>query len=171
LEPKAPSTAIQELRKLVKTHFTRNATIALENPLESDPSQRFCYQPVRVKMDTGSDANMLSREFVTRLNIPTSQIPEGDRPTLVGFDGSEFIPESTVDLTWYFERQMKQWTGTFYVVNTDLFSMILGSSSLEEEFFPSNSRGALVIGRRRRSKGEIPTSAVCGGKKQELTSS
>ena len=155
MEPKAPATAIQELRQLVKTHFTRNATIVLENPLQPDPSKRFGYYPVRVKMDTGADENMLSREFVTKLNIPTSRIPEADRPTLVGFDGSEFIPESTVDLTWYFERQMKQWTGTFYVVNTDLFSMILGSNSLEEEFFPRNFGGALVVGRRRRSKGKV----------------
>jgi hypothetical protein len=156
LEPSHKEEAqatIMELKKLFRANFTRNATSVIEDNAQEDPGLRFRYTALRVKMDSGSSNNLISRSVVENLDIPLLEIPEEERPTLIGFDGSKFRAQGEVTVTWYFERQLKAWTATFHVVDSTTFSMILGTTILRNEFFPNNAMEVFFVGRRHKSRG------------------
>jgi hypothetical protein len=59
---------MQELAKLIKSNFTRDATIIIDTSTGSGPP-RFKYLPVRAKMDTGCDENFVSFDLLVEAGI------------------------------------------------------------------------------------------------------
>ena len=153
------------LEQLGSSNYVIKATVVVENPCQ-ERGQRFKYisteaehTPALVKLDTGSDVDVVSHEFLAEAGFPAGAfmpIPEEAKDSFIGIEGTPYRPESTVDLFWFREGEQRMRKSRFYVVSGAPVDMLLGSKRFAEE---AAKRVALFTG-PPKSKGGNP-SVIC----------
>ena len=139
---------------LIKQNFTRDATIVVDRG--AGGPERLCYIPVRAKMDTGCDDNMVHLQVLKDAGIDENLlIPiEADAKTeLIGVEGFVCTPDFEIELTWYQDRQMKARKSKFFVVKDAPFDVLIGSHRFAQDLRRPN----LILARRAKTKGAYIT--------------
>ncbi|KAK4183288.1 hypothetical protein QBC35DRAFT_478293 [Podospora australis] len=124
---------LQSMLKPLEVHkYTFNATVIVENKARSG-GQRFQYvdahmeryYPARQLLDTGSDADLVSKEYLIRagFNVPEdlTQIAAGERWQVMGIGNIVHIPEYEIRLRWYRHDDRKVNETRFLVVESTEF--------------------------------------------------
>ncbi|PVI02230.1 hypothetical protein DM02DRAFT_310701 [Periconia macrospinosa] len=127
-----------------KSNFTMGVTLVHQH-------QGLSYIPVRGKMDTGCDYNLISTDIVERAKIPDDRIEilKKEIP-LNGLEGTKYTLKKRIQFTWYLNRSMKSRIGDFYLVGDDSFDVILGANF----WGGSESKSALFLQRPGKSSAE-----------------
>ncbi|RDL37958.1 uncharacterized protein BP5553_05391 [Venustampulla echinocandica] len=151
LPPGKRKDAMQAFAKLIEANFTRDATIIIDKQSGEGPS-RFRYIPVRAKMDTGCDDNLISHELLTDNGVvETMLVPNDENKEFMSVQGFRFSPEYQIELTWYQDREMKARQSVFHVVKDAPFDILLGSKRMAMEL----QSPALILANRHKKKAEI----------------
>ncbi|OCK91642.1 uncharacterized protein K441DRAFT_679371 [Cenococcum geophilum 1.58] len=106
--------------------------------------------PLRAKMDTGCDHNLVSMDILRREGIKEDQIEIGEEIELTGLEGTKYTLKKKITFTWYLKRNMKSRVGDFYIVEDDTFDVILGAHF----WGGSGGKSALFLQRPWKSKSE-----------------
>ncbi|KAF2685244.1 hypothetical protein K458DRAFT_365545, partial [Lentithecium fluviatile CBS 122367] len=130
-----------------KSNFTMGVTLVHQH-------EGLSYIPVRGKMDTGCDHNLISKNIIERAKIANDQIELLDEEIeLSGLEGAKYTLKKRIQFTWYLNRGMKSRVGDFYIVEDDSFDVILGSLF----WGGSESKSALLLQRPWKSPGDQKT--------------
>jgi len=137
-----------------------NVTVAVERKANQG-GHRFKYIPTeaqhaagRLKLDSGSDFDLVSREFLALaggLDGSLVEIPPHERPEIEGFQGAKYQPSFRTRLHWFREGDHRMQRTNFYVVDNAPFDLLLGSNRFVPEI-TEMARGMLAI-RPSRNKG------------------
>jgi hypothetical protein len=131
-----------------KSNFTMSVTLVHQH-------QGLSYIPVRGKMDTGCDVNLISTEIIQRGKIKDDQIETLDEEVeLNGLEGTKYTLKKKIQLTWYLNRGMKSRVADFYIVEDDSFDVILGALF----WGGSEGKSALFLQRPWKPRGMFLTS-------------
>lgn len=104
-----------------KSNFTMSVTLVHQH-------RGLGYVPVRGKMDTGCDVNLISTEIIQRGKIKDDQVEGLDEEIeLNGLEGTKYTLKKKIQLTWYLNRGMKSRVADFYIVEDGSFDVILGA--------------------------------------------
>ena len=156
-------SAIQkQFASLEASNYIVDATVVVENPLKSG-GQRFKhisteitkYYPSRVKLDTGSEADMVSLAYLLQAGFDMDKlqsIPEAQQAQVVGIDGAKYTPEFEVELTWFRQREACTNKGRFLVVEEAPFDILLSSNQFAVE--AARQLVSLPLVRPRKSRGK-----------------
>ena len=163
---KSHTRLISALEQLGSSNYVIKATVVIENSRQ-ERGQRFRYisteaehTPALVKLDTGSDVDVVSQEFLAEAGFAASAfkpIPEEAKDSFIGIEGKPYRPESTVELFWFREGEQRMRKSRFYVVSGAPVDMLLGSKQFAQE---AAKRVALFTG-PPKSKG-AHSSVLCG---------
>ena len=133
---------ISALEQLGSSNYVIKATVVVEQ-VSLERGQRFKYisteaehTPALVKLDTGSDVDVVSQEFLARAGFPTNAfmpIPEDAKDSFIGIEGTPYRPESTIELLWFREGEQRIRKTRFYVVSGAPVEMLLGSKQFAQE--------------------------------------
>jgi hypothetical protein len=94
------------------------------------------HSPALVKLDTGSDVDVVSLEFLTQANFATSAlvpIPDEAKDTLVGVEGTLYQPNHSIELYWFRQGEQQIRRTKFYVVSGAPVDILLGSKRFAQE--------------------------------------
>lgn len=109
-------------------HADSNFTMDVTLVLRLKDSRGLQYIPLRAKMDTGCDHNLISMDILRRENIENDQIEVLEEEIeLTGLEGTTYTLKKKITFTWYLKRNMKSRVGDFYIVEDESFDMILGA--------------------------------------------
>ena len=139
---KTHTRLISALEHLGSSNYVIKATVVVESSSQ-ERGQRFQYiptiakhTPALVKLDTGSDVDVVSQEFLTEAGFTASAflpIPEEAKDAFIGIEGTPYRPESTVELFWFREGEQRIRKTRFYVVSGAPVDMLLGSKRFAQE--------------------------------------
>ena len=152
---------ISTLEQLGSSNYVIKATVVVEHSSQ-ERGQRFKYvsteaehTPALVKLDTGSDVDVVSQEFLAQAGFAANAfvpILEEAKDSFIGIEGTPYRPESTVELFWFREGEQRIRKTLFYVVSGAPVDMLLGSKRFAHE---AAKRVALFAG-PPKSKGASP---------------
>lgn len=131
-------------------HASSNFTMDVTLVLRLNESQSLQHIPLRAKMDTGCDHNLVSMDILRREGIKEDQIEIGEEIELTGLEGTKYTLKKKITFTWYLKRNMKSRVGDFYIVEDDTFDVILGAHF----WGGSGGKSALFLQRPWKSKSE-----------------
>lgn len=144
--------------------YTLNGTVEMESgesramTLVEDTTksggQRFNYHPARVKVDTGSAADFVSLEYLTKAGFDLAilkPIPEGQQTEVEGFNRAIYKPKYQASLRWYRQGEMNMNVTPFLVVENGPFDLLLSSRRFAEE--AERRLFSLPIVRPRKTRG------------------
>jgi hypothetical protein len=154
--------ALQPLRSLEADDFFVNGTVQLSDPalergmvLVEDETrnggERFRYKPARIKIDTGSAADFISREYLKRVGYNLDdllEISEGSREGIEGLNKIIYRPTHKAEIQWYLQGETQVQVASFLVVDSGPFDILLSSRN----FVPLIS-SALPLVRARKTRG------------------
>jgi hypothetical protein len=153
---------IRALEQLGSSNYVIKATVVVEQSSQ-ERGQRFKYisteaehTPALVKLDTGSDVDVVSQEFLAQAGFAANAfmpIPEEVKDSFIGIEGTPYRPESTIELFWFREGEQRIRKTRFYVVSGAPVDMLLGSKRFAQE---AAKRVALFTG-PPKSKGVCPS--------------
>jgi len=129
-------------------HASSNFTMDVTLVLRLNESQSLQHIPLRAKMDTGCDHNLVSMDILRREGIKEDQIEIGEEIELTGLEGTKYTLKKKITFTWYLKRNMKSRVGDFYIVEDDTFDVILGAHF----WGGSGGKSALFLQRPWKSK-------------------
>jgi hypothetical protein len=143
---------MKELAELLKSNFTRNVTIVVQR---GEPPRSY-YIPLRAKVDTGCDKNLISMQILKERGYNPEEFSEKFKPVeedlevhFEGINGFAFSPEYAINLTWYYNNNMSMQQGLFYVVEESPFDMLFGSEQWKKDL----KNPVLFTGSREKGKG------------------
>ncbi|KAL8791728.1 MAG: hypothetical protein Q9195_005665 [Heterodermia aff. obscurata] len=160
---------IGALEQLGSSNYVIKATVVVENPCQ-ERGQRFRYisteaehTPALVKLDTGSDVDVVSHEFLAEAGFPANAfmpIPEEAKDSFIGIEGTPYRPESTVELFWFREGEQRMRKSRFYAVSGAPVDMLLGSKRFAQEAVkrvalftgPPKSKATLELEKKREAE-------------------
>ena len=152
---------ISALEQLGSSNYVIKATVVVEQSSQ-ERGQRFKYistkaehTPALVKLDTGSDVDVVSQEFLSQAGFAANAfmpIPEEAKDSFIGIEGTPYRPKSTIELFWFREGEQRIRKTRFYVVSGAPVDMLLGSKRFAQE---AAKRVALFTG-PPKSKGVCP---------------
>jgi hypothetical protein len=133
---------ISALEQLGNSNYVINATVVVEQP-SGEKGQRFKYvsakaehTPALVKLDTGSDVDVVSQEFLVEAGFAANAfmpIPEEAKNSFIGIGGTPYQPESTIELFWFREGEQRIRKTRFFVVSGAHVDLLLGSRQFAQE--------------------------------------
>ena len=139
---KSHTRLINALEQLGSSNYVIKATVVVEKSSQ-ERGERFKYIPAEaeytpalVKLDTGSDVDVVSQEFLAEAGFTANAfmpIPEEDKDSFIGIEGTPYRPESTVELFWFREGEQRMRKSRFYVVSGAPVDMLLGSKRFAQE--------------------------------------
>ena len=145
-----------EFATLMSTDWTRSLVLVIQVPEMTHPSG-LKFIPVRNKIDTGSDENLVSAELLSKHGMDSSKIQpipsekQGER-TLRMLNGFTFTPTQEVRLQWHRPHDMRQREDTFVIVPEAPFDVLIGSEQFKDE---AKTKLFFVFG-RNKSKSNSP---------------
>ena len=155
---------ISTLEQLGSSNYVIKATVVVEHSSQ-ERGLRFQYKsieaehtPALVKLDTGSDVDVVSQEFLVQAGFAADafiSIAEEAKDWFIGIEGTRYRPQSTIELFWFREGEQRIRKGRFYVVSGAPVDMLLGSKQFAQE---AAKRVALFTG-PPKSKGRNPSDA------------
>lgn len=158
---------VNALSQLGKSNYVVNATVAI--PVSSvqtngggTGSYHYKYAPALVKLDTGSDVDIVSSEFLEERCLDHELLqktpaPYDEADCFVTIGGEEFQPESKVTLSWYMEGEQKMRRNTFYVVIGAPVDLLLGSRQFATEAARRSVNVALFASTiHKKTQGTVP---------------
>jgi hypothetical protein len=149
LEDLARARQTQNRRERPLMHASSNFTMDVTLVLRLNESQGLLYIPLRAKMDTGCDHNLVSMDILRREGIKEDQIEILDEEIeLTGLEGTKYTLKKKITFTWYLKRNMKSRVGDFYIVEDESFDVILGALF----WGGSGGKSALFLQRPWKSK-------------------
>ena len=150
---------INALEQLGRSNYVIRATVIVEQSSQCG-GQRFKYlstdaihTPALVKLDTGSDVDVVSQEFLTQAGFPESAIVpilEDAKHILISIDGTSYQLASTISLFWFREDEQQIRKNLFYVVEGAPVDLLLGS----KRFAPEVAKRVALWAAPPKSKGE-----------------
>ena len=139
---KTHTRLISALKQLGSSNYVVKATVVVEQPSQ-ERGQRFKYistaaehTPALVKLDTGSDVDVVSQEFLDQAGFTTNAfipIPEEAKDSFIDIGGTTYRPKSTIELFWFREGEQRIRKTRFYVVSGAPVDMLLGSKQFAQE--------------------------------------
>ena len=130
--------------------YLQYGTISLAVP----NSKEALWQPVKIKFDTGSDFNLVSREVLDMMNF-TGPFEEPKPVGATTVDGITHKMTDRVKLSWQLHKSLKTLRTRFYVVEDAPFDLLIGKSVTAGQDLPQHSRNFLLRLRMPRlSKGK-----------------
>lgn len=151
---------VNALSQLSQSNYVVNATIAI--PIRADHADggadghyhhELIHLPALVKLDTGSDVDVVSKELLQEAGFDQErlqEIPCEEADILVTFDGVEFQPKAKISLSWYMEGEQRMRRNTFYVVPGAPVDLLLGS----KRFATEAARHVGLFARVKQSKAD-----------------
>lgn len=130
------------------------AVMLVEDPTKLG-GQRFDYRPARVKVDTGSAADLVSLEYLTKVGFNIANlkpIPESDQVEVEGLNKAIYKPKYQVNLQWYRQGEAQMNLTPFLVVDHGPFDLLLSSQRFAEE--AGRRLFSLPLVRPRKTRGE-----------------
>jgi len=150
---------LNTLLQMGHSNYIVQATVAIENP-QSISGNEFKFVsaesanvPALVKLDTGSDIDIVSQEFLEQAGFNKSllqPIPAEEAEAFVTIAGKEYKPEAKVRLSWYMEGEQRFRRNTFYVVNGAPVDLLLSS----KQFARLAAKRVAIFSRAPKSTGE-----------------
>ncbi|KAK0723432.1 hypothetical protein B0T26DRAFT_871278 [Lasiosphaeria miniovina] len=156
----------RDLGSLEADDYVINGTVQLENHergmiLMEDPTRtggdRFDYRPARIKLDTGSRADFVTREYLARIGFDFGsliEIPEVQQEDIEGLDKAIYKPTHRVNLPWYRQGEAQSNLTRFLVVDSGPFDLLLSSRRFAEEA-ERRLFSLPLVGRPRKTKEQI----------------
>lgn len=115
------------------------------------------YIPVRVKYDTGSDVNIISKEFAMEHDLGDllNEIEGGgsQEDILLGLDDHEYRVRFTITLSWCAATMHKMRKTKFHVTDQLPYDLLLGNDFIQENSVLYVPRPALPLRLKRKTKG------------------
>ena len=153
---------ISAFKQLGNSNYVVRATVVVQQPSQ-ERGQRFKYisteaehTPALVKLDTGSDVDVVSQEFLAQAGFTADAfipIPEEAKDSFIGIGGTPYRPESTIELFWFREGEQRIRKTRFYVVLGAPVDMLLGSKQFAQEA----AKRVALFARPPKSKGVCPS--------------
>jgi len=150
---------LNTLSQLGQSNYVVKATVAIETR-QSAGGSRFIFVPAEsehipalVKLDTGSDVDIVSQEFLEEAGFRESllqPIPPEEGECFLTISGKKYKPESKVRLFWYMDGEQRMRQNIFYVVAGAPVDLLLGS----KEFASEAAKRVALFGREPKSKGK-----------------
>ncbi|KAK3380611.1 hypothetical protein B0T24DRAFT_197800 [Lasiosphaeria ovina] len=156
----------RDLSSLEADDYVINGTVQLDNPervmiLVEDPTRtggdRFDYRPARIKLDTGSRADFVTREYLAQIGFDLGslvEIPEVQQQEIEGLDKAIYKPTHGVTLPWYRQGEAQSNLTRFLVVDSGPFDLLLSSRRFAEEA-ERRLFSLPLVGRPRKTKEQI----------------
>lgn len=156
-------SAIQkQFASLEASNYVVDATVLVENPLKTG-GERFKqvsaeiaeYYPGRVKLDTGSEADFVSLNYLLQASFTKDalkSIPAAQQTQVVGIDGAKYTPKFEIDLKWFRQGEALTNAGRFLVVDQAPFDILLSSKQFAPEAARQLISLPLVRPRKPRSR-------------------
>jgi hypothetical protein len=155
--------ALQPLRSLEADDFFVNGTVQLSDPafekgmvLVEDETrnggERFRYKPARIKIDTGSAADFINREYLKRVRYNLAdllEISEGNREGIEGLNKIIYRPTHKAGVQWYLQGETQVQVASFLVVDSGPFDILLSSRN----FVPLISSALPLVRAPRKTRG------------------
>jgi hypothetical protein len=133
---------LNTLSQMGQSNYIIKATVAIETP-QSTVCGRFKFVPAEsthtpalVKLDTGSDVDIVSQEFLLQAGVNESllqPIPAEEAEVFAIIGGKEYKPDSKIRLFWYMEGEQRFRRNIFYVVTGAPVDLLLGSKKFASE--------------------------------------
>lgn len=145
----------RQLISLAQSNYTIDAIVIAEDPRKKG-TERFLYQPAKLKFDTGSDVDLVSRQYLLRVGFPMDKlipIPVGNQAVVHSINNATFTPKYEVDLHWSRRGDMRINSGRFMVVDEAPFDLLLESGRLLDGLRRSRL-SSLHLFRPRKTKGD-----------------
>ncbi|KAE9372812.1 hypothetical protein N431DRAFT_457498 [Stipitochalara longipes BDJ] len=133
---------LNTLLQMGHSNYVVQATVAIETPHSGDGSQfkfvstEAAHTPALVKLDTGSDVDIVSQEFLEQAGFSKfllQPIPPEEAKCFVTICGKQYRPESKIRLFWYMEGEQRFRRNIFYVVNGAPVDLLLSSKRFARE--------------------------------------
>ncbi|PMD32360.1 hypothetical protein L207DRAFT_590651 [Hyaloscypha variabilis F] len=133
---------LNTLLQMSKSNYVVQATVAVETPYYKGGS-RFKFVPAEsahipalVKLDTGSDIDIVSEGFLEQAGVSKSlrkPIPAENAECFITIGGKEYQPESQICLFWYMEGEQRIRRNVFFVVSGAPVDLLLSSKNFARE--------------------------------------
>ena len=160
----------RDLGSLAADDYVINGTVQFDNLnhergmiLVEDTARaggdRFVYRPARIKLDTGSRADFVTREYLARIgfNIDSlAAIPEAQQQGVEGLDKVIYRPTHQANLQWYRQGEAQMNITPFLVIDHGPFDLLLSSRRFAEE--AERRLFSLPLVRPRKTPGRCPRS-------------
>lgn len=150
----------EQVMALVKSNYIIDATVLVENSTKPG-SQRFNqvpanvqYYPGRVKLDTGSEADLVSLQYLQDAGLnedDLTPIPIANQCQVEGIGGTLFTPQFEVELRWFRHGEPRTNKDRFLVVDQAPFDLLLSSRRFAQEA----RLISLPLMRRRKPRGML----------------
>jgi hypothetical protein len=172
--------ALQPLRSLEADDFFINGTVQLNDRtlergmvLVEDESrtdgERFRYKPARVKIDTGSAADFVTRDYLVRVGYNLSDLREisgSNREGVEGLNKTIYMPTHQAEVQWYVQGEAQLQVTSFLVVDSGPFDLLLSSRN----FVPLVSSALPLVRAPRKTRGMCHTTKIGTCENSKLTS-
>ena len=153
----------KQFASLEASNYVLNATVLVENHLKTR-GQRFQhvsaeitqYYPGRVKLDTGSEADFVSLDYLLQAGFTMDYlktIPVTEQAQVEGLGGAKYTPKFEVELKWFRQGEARTNTGRFLVVDQAPFDILLSSRQFAVE--AARQLVSLPLVRPRKPRGTI----------------
>jgi len=111
------------------------------------------YRPVRGKMDTGSEENLIDEDVLLRAGISSEEMESlEEEHVFQGLERNTAKARYTAEVTRYLNRHMKSRINKSFVVKDALFDVLLGSEYITGSNRPTSA--ALILESRMKTRGE-----------------
>ena len=127
-----------------------NGTICFATPQSSGGAG---WYPVRGIFDTGSHADLVSREVLRGAGIE-DRVKDAPTITLESIQNANWDINQSIDLSWQLHNGTRSFVTTFYVVDVAPFDVLVGKRTLRKHRPDKDNRSFLLLKRRWISKGE-----------------
>lgn len=159
-------SAIQkQFASLEASNYVVDAAVLVENPSKTG-GRRFKqvsaeiteYYPGRVKLDTGSEADFVSLDYLLQAGFTQDalkSIPAAQQAQVVGINGAKYTPKFEIDLKWFRQGEALTNVGRFLVIDQAPFDILLSS----KKFAPEAARQlvSLPLVRPRKPRSMLPS--------------
>ena len=126
-------------------------------------TERPQWVPARGKLDTGSEANSISREVIERGKISEKLIPVDGKKKFAGIEGSEFVPTSKITIAFFMNNAMNSHETEFFLVEQADFDVLLGNPFIRQHIPLAPRDPVLILQHRRRTAGKnFPQASASG---------
>ncbi|KAH8675103.1 hypothetical protein BGZ61DRAFT_536389 [Ilyonectria robusta] len=132
----------EQVMALVNSNYIIDATVLVENSTKPG-GQRFNqapanvqYYPGRVKLDTGSEADLASLQYLLDAGLnkdDLTPIPVANQCQVEGIGGALFTPQFEVELRWFRHGEPRTNKDRFLVVDQAPFDLLLSSRRFAQE--------------------------------------
>ncbi|KAJ3959419.1 hypothetical protein N0V92_003970 [Colletotrichum tropicale] len=143
----------RQLLSFAQSNYTIDAAVVIEDSTQ-ESSRQVVYKAAKVKFDTASDVDLVSRQYLLRIGSPMDKlipITTDNQAVVHGINNARFTPKFEVELQWSRRGDTRTTSSRFMVVDEAPFELLVES----RRFLDGLRLSSLPLFRPRKSKDTI----------------